>query len=275
MSFGHPLLLLTLLVLPLAVLAYVLLERRRARYAVTFTNIDVLASVAGGPSPRRYVPPALFLARARAAVRRARPSAPVDARRLGQGDGHPRRRRLRLDARDGREADAPRRGAGGRALVPRARAEARQGRAHRVLERAADRRTADDRSRPRPTVPRRAGLLPGVRRHRDRRRDRLGDGARAEDASASRRSRRRSRTRSRRRTRSSRSSSSPTASRPAARCRRSRARNARRRRGSPSTRSRSERRTASSAARSASAAAACRRGSRCRPTRRRSGRSRT
>src|SRR5215218_10231948 len=61
MSFGHPLLLLTLLVLPLAVLAYVLLERRRARYAVTFTNLDVLASVAGGPSPRRYVPPALFL----------------------------------------------------------------------------------------------------------------------------------------------------------------------------------------------------------------------
>src|SRR4051794_16056285 len=61
MSFGHPILLLTLLVLPLAVLAYVLLERRRARYAVTFTNLDVLASVAGGPSPRRYVPPALFL----------------------------------------------------------------------------------------------------------------------------------------------------------------------------------------------------------------------
>jgi Ca-activated chloride channel homolog len=61
MSFGHPVLLLTLLVLPLAVLAYVLLERRRARYAVTFTNLDVLASVAGGRSPRRYVPPALFL----------------------------------------------------------------------------------------------------------------------------------------------------------------------------------------------------------------------
>jgi Ca-activated chloride channel family protein len=60
-SFGHPLLLLTLLVLPLAVLAYLLLERRRARYAVTFTNLDVLASVAGGRSLRRYVPPALFL----------------------------------------------------------------------------------------------------------------------------------------------------------------------------------------------------------------------
>jgi Ca-activated chloride channel family protein len=61
MSFGHPLLLLTLLVIPLAILAYRLAERRRMRYAVTFTNLDVLASVAGGRSLRRYVPPALFL----------------------------------------------------------------------------------------------------------------------------------------------------------------------------------------------------------------------
>jgi Ca-activated chloride channel homolog len=61
MSFGHPLLLLTLLVLPLLVLVYFLLERRRARYAVTFTNLDVLASVAEGRSVRRYIAPALFL----------------------------------------------------------------------------------------------------------------------------------------------------------------------------------------------------------------------
>src|SRR5215470_14204113 len=61
MSFGHPLLLLTLLVIPLAILAFRLVERRRMRYAVTFTNIDVLASVAEKRSPRRYVPPALFL----------------------------------------------------------------------------------------------------------------------------------------------------------------------------------------------------------------------
>jgi Ca-activated chloride channel family protein len=31
------------------------------RYAVTFTNLEVLASVAGGRSTRRFVPPALFL----------------------------------------------------------------------------------------------------------------------------------------------------------------------------------------------------------------------
>ena len=61
MSFHHPLLLLTLLVVPIAVGAYFLAERRRMRYAVTFTNLDVLATVAGGRSLRRYVPPVLFL----------------------------------------------------------------------------------------------------------------------------------------------------------------------------------------------------------------------
>jgi Ca-activated chloride channel family protein len=62
MTFGHPLLLLSLLVIPLAVGIYLLAERRRMRYAIAFTNIDVLASVAGGRSVRRYVPPVLFLA---------------------------------------------------------------------------------------------------------------------------------------------------------------------------------------------------------------------
>jgi Ca-activated chloride channel homolog len=74
MSFGHPLLLLTLLVLPLAVLVYLWLERRPARYTMTFTNVDVLASVAGGRSLRRYVPPALaLLALAALCVAVARP----------------------------------------------------------------------------------------------------------------------------------------------------------------------------------------------------------
>lgn len=61
MSFGHPLLLATLLVVPLAVALYLLGERRRARYAVRFTNLEVLAAVAARPSWRRLVPPALFL----------------------------------------------------------------------------------------------------------------------------------------------------------------------------------------------------------------------
>jgi Ca-activated chloride channel family protein len=61
MSFGHPYLLLTLLVVPLAIGLYLLAERRRMRYAVTFTNLDLLASVAGGRSLRRFIPAALFL----------------------------------------------------------------------------------------------------------------------------------------------------------------------------------------------------------------------
>ena len=61
MSFGHPLLLLTLLALPAAAALYLYFERRPMRYAMTFTNLDVLASVVGRRSLRRYVPPVIFL----------------------------------------------------------------------------------------------------------------------------------------------------------------------------------------------------------------------
>jgi Ca-activated chloride channel family protein len=61
MSFQSPLFLLALLAVPLAIGLYVLAERRRMRYAVRFTNMDVLASVAGGSAWRRYVPPVLAL----------------------------------------------------------------------------------------------------------------------------------------------------------------------------------------------------------------------
>jgi Ca-activated chloride channel family protein len=61
MSFDRPLLLLTLLVIPAAVALYVLAERRRMRYAIRFTNLDVLAGVLGGRLWRHYLPLALFL----------------------------------------------------------------------------------------------------------------------------------------------------------------------------------------------------------------------
>lgn len=62
MSLDKPILLLTLLIVPAAIALFVLAERRRMRYAIAFTNIDVLASVARrGSRWRRYVPPALFL----------------------------------------------------------------------------------------------------------------------------------------------------------------------------------------------------------------------
>ena len=60
-TFERPLLLLTLLVVPLAVALYVLAERRRMRYAIRFTNLDVLAGVVGDRYLRRFVPLALFL----------------------------------------------------------------------------------------------------------------------------------------------------------------------------------------------------------------------
>ena len=61
MSFERPLLLLALLAVPAAVGLYLQAERRRMRYAIRFTNLDVLATVAAGRAWRRYVPPVLFL----------------------------------------------------------------------------------------------------------------------------------------------------------------------------------------------------------------------
>jgi Ca-activated chloride channel homolog len=76
MRFERPLLLLTLLALLGAVaLTWWLLRRRRMRYAVRFTNLEVLAAVAAGSNAwRRLVPPAIFvLALAAVGVALARP----------------------------------------------------------------------------------------------------------------------------------------------------------------------------------------------------------
>lgn len=62
MTFGHPVLLLTLLALPVLALIYLWLDRRPARHAMTFTNIEVLASVTPARSYRRYLAPLLALA---------------------------------------------------------------------------------------------------------------------------------------------------------------------------------------------------------------------
>jgi Ca-activated chloride channel family protein len=63
MSFERPLLLLSLLLLAAGVaLVWWLLRRRRMRYAVRFTNLEVLAAVAAGSAWRRFVPPAIFVA---------------------------------------------------------------------------------------------------------------------------------------------------------------------------------------------------------------------
>ena len=76
MSFATPLLLLGLLLLPLLVLGYRYLQRRPSRYAVRYTNLDVLASVVDSTrSWRRHAGLALFLlALAALLVGFARPS---------------------------------------------------------------------------------------------------------------------------------------------------------------------------------------------------------
>ena len=62
MTFGHPLLLLTLLVIPVALVAYRLATRRRMEYAVRYTNVDVLASVVATGRPwRRWLMAGVFL----------------------------------------------------------------------------------------------------------------------------------------------------------------------------------------------------------------------
>lgn len=79
MSFEAPALLLGLLLVPLAALGYWLLQRRRAAYAVRYTNLDVLADVATRRRTwKRHLPAGLMLLALTAlAVAFARPTVTV------------------------------------------------------------------------------------------------------------------------------------------------------------------------------------------------------
>ena len=79
MSLLWPLGLLALLVVPLAALAYWLIDRRPSKYALAFPNLDVLAGVAASERAwRRRIPPALFLlALVAAGIALARPERDV------------------------------------------------------------------------------------------------------------------------------------------------------------------------------------------------------
>ncbi len=62
MRFDWPTGLLALLLVPLALACYLWIERRRSRYAVRYTNIEVLAGIpVGGSRWRTYLPVALVL----------------------------------------------------------------------------------------------------------------------------------------------------------------------------------------------------------------------
>ncbi|HSC92626.1 MAG TPA: VWA domain-containing protein [Gaiellaceae bacterium] len=79
MTFLWPAALAGLVLVPLALAAYVLVQRRRDRYAVRFTNLDLLASVAPRrPGWRRHLPALLALLALTALVLGvARPQAAV------------------------------------------------------------------------------------------------------------------------------------------------------------------------------------------------------
>src|SRR6266566_4472640 len=78
-SFASPYLLLVLLVVPAVLAAALWLDRRRARYTVAFTNLEVLAAVAERRlSWRRWAPLVLLLlALAAASTALARPRTTV------------------------------------------------------------------------------------------------------------------------------------------------------------------------------------------------------
>ncbi len=79
MTFEWPVALWALLLLPVAISLYVLAQRRKARYAVRFTNLDLLANLVPKTAGwRRHLPPALvLLAAALLLVGLARPQATV------------------------------------------------------------------------------------------------------------------------------------------------------------------------------------------------------
>jgi Ca-activated chloride channel family protein len=81
-SFREPLLLAGLVLVPLALLAYIAAQRRRRRFAVRYTNLDLLATVAGRDW-LRHLPAALaLLALAALVIALARPERVVaDERR--------------------------------------------------------------------------------------------------------------------------------------------------------------------------------------------------
>jgi Ca-activated chloride channel homolog len=83
MTFADPLLLVGLLLVPVALLVYRLVQRRRSRYAVRFTNVDLLGNlVPRTPAWRRHVPPAFYLVAMGALVLAlARPSMAVQVPR--------------------------------------------------------------------------------------------------------------------------------------------------------------------------------------------------
>ena len=181
MSFQWPLLLPLLAIVPLSVAAYVALERRRAKYAVRFTNLEVLAGVVDERRAwRRWLPPVLFFMALAAALLALTPAGSDGRRPQREGKRHPHHRQLGLDVREGRASHAARGCPGSRAAVPRQAPRSLPGRRRDVLLGGPGRRAAD--ARPPGRTRRRRLPVPGTR-DGDRRRAREVRRARAEQAS--------------------------------------------------------------------------------------------
>ena len=109
MNFLAPEMLLGLLLVPVAIGFYLWAQRRRSKYAVRFTNLDLLANLTPRrPSWRRHLPPVLYLVAIAALL--DRPGPPDDGlRQAARGrDRRPGHGRLGFDARDRRLADPAR-----------------------------------------------------------------------------------------------------------------------------------------------------------------------
>ena len=159
MSFQSPLLLLTLLALPVAVLLYRAHSRRAERAAAAFANPALLASVAPHrPGWRRHAPYGAL--RGRACRAGARTGAAGDhgggSRRAGVDRA--RHRRVGIDAGDRRAAVATGRGARGWTRVPRRRPARGQGWRGHLQPRRADDRAARHGSSAGSSGPRAAAL---------------------------------------------------------------------------------------------------------------------
>src|SRR5512133_3077517 len=79
MSFLWPVMLWALLVVPAYVIVYVLVQRRRQKYALRYASLSLVKEAVGrGPGIRRHIPAALFLlAITTMAIALARPVATV------------------------------------------------------------------------------------------------------------------------------------------------------------------------------------------------------
>ena len=169
MTFAFPVALAALTFVPPLLLAYLLVQRRRSRYALRFTNLPLLANVVDAtPRWRRHLPAMLALAVPHGSDRRS--GATADRRRRAtQGrHGHPRDRPLRLDAGDRRDTLADGSRTIRRGHVHQRSPERIQGRPRLVLRPGRRRHppTADhDAARQGPESP------SGRQRHRDRRRN--------------------------------------------------------------------------------------------------------